>query len=325
MCSHLPADRGTLAVMRALLVVRLSHLTDSSTSPERQLEVCELACLQRGLEVVGTATDLDISATKYRPFDRPELGKWLNDRADEFDTLVCWRLDRLVRSSADLADLIRWAQANGKGIVSATEGFDLNTPFGKAMATIIGALAELEADTIRLRVQGAHAALRMMDRWASGTPPLGYAVVPHPSGHGKGLAIDPDSHQLVRDMAARLMDGEGGDGDSFIRIAAWLNEIGALTARDRTRVAQNKAAALKPWSVGTVTRVLTSPATMGLKVRKDGSTVLDAEGLPIRMAAPLFDEETWELIQAAAARRRQSGKRRHHSPNPLLGIGACGR
>ncbi|HYS41013.1 MAG TPA: recombinase family protein [Pseudonocardiaceae bacterium] len=305
---------------RALLVIRLSHLTDSSTSPERQREIGELACRQREWEVVDTATDLDVSATKFGPFDRPELGKWLNDRADEFDAIVCWRLDRLVRSSADLAKLIAWARENGKDIVSATEGFDLNTPFGRAMATIIGALAELEAETVRLRVQGAHAALRTMDRWASGVPPLGYVAVNHPSGHGKGLAIDPDAQRLVRDMAARLIEG-----DSFTNITTWLDESGELTSMDRARLAQGKPVRAKPWTVETVIRVLTSPATMGLKVRKDGSTVLDAEGQPLRMAEPLLDAETWELVQSAAAERRQSGRRRRHSINPLLGIGVCGR
>jgi site-specific DNA recombinase len=47
--------------MRVLIVVRLSRVTDATTSPERQLEACRELCEQRGYEVAGVAEDLDVS------------------------------------------------------------------------------------------------------------------------------------------------------------------------------------------------------------------------------------------------------------------------
>ncbi|WP_236565392.1 recombinase family protein [Nocardia sputi] len=74
-------------------------MTDESTSPVRQLEHGRSAVQARGWTEAGVATDLDVSATKYSPFDRPELGNWLKNRHHEFDVIVVRRLDRLVRSS----------------------------------------------------------------------------------------------------------------------------------------------------------------------------------------------------------------------------------
>ena len=73
---------------RALLSIRLSVLTDETTSPVRQeLDLRKLA-LERGRRVVGVASDLNVSATKVPPWKRKELGDWLNNRAPEFDEIL---------------------------------------------------------------------------------------------------------------------------------------------------------------------------------------------------------------------------------------------
>lgn len=40
-------------MVRALVVIRLSRVTDATTSPERQLESCQQLCAQRGWDVVA--------------------------------------------------------------------------------------------------------------------------------------------------------------------------------------------------------------------------------------------------------------------------------
>jgi len=124
--------------MRALIVVRLSRLTDASTSPERQLEKCRELCEQRGYEVVGIAEDLDVSASATTPFDRPQLGDRLANRFNEFDVLVFFRADRIVRRLFDLSDLIRWSREHSVTLVSATESyFDLSSEFGDIIALLV--------------------------------------------------------------------------------------------------------------------------------------------------------------------------------------------
>ncbi|HEV8560546.1 MAG TPA: recombinase family protein, partial [Actinophytocola sp.] len=92
---------------RALSVVRLSSLRDESTSPERQREHNLSTIDRNGWTLAGEAEDLDVSATRYSPMERPELGNWLGDRASEFDVIVFWRLDRFIRSLFDFTEIIR--------------------------------------------------------------------------------------------------------------------------------------------------------------------------------------------------------------------------
>ena len=71
----------------------------------------------RGWTEAGVATDLDVSATKYSPFHRPELARWLTVRAHE-----CARDHRL--AIGPLGPAIQRPRA----------------PFGKAMVAITAAL-----------------------------------------------------------------------------------------------------------------------------------------------------------------------------------------
>lgn len=42
---------------RAFILLRLSRMTDATTSPERQLADCERYCEQQGMTVAGVAED----------------------------------------------------------------------------------------------------------------------------------------------------------------------------------------------------------------------------------------------------------------------------
>jgi hypothetical protein len=73
--------------LRALSAIRLSVRTDETTSPARQRAANSNEAARRGAVVVGEAEDLDVSATKTTPFDRPELGAWLQ-HPDDFDMII---------------------------------------------------------------------------------------------------------------------------------------------------------------------------------------------------------------------------------------------
>ncbi|WP_405167120.1 recombinase family protein [Nocardia sp. NBC_01499] len=311
--------------LRALLVARLSVMTDESTSPARQLEHGRNTVQGRGWTEVGAATDLDVSATKYSPFDRPELGDWLKNRHHEFDVIVAWRLDRLVRSSKDLADLLSWCEANGKSLVSTTEGFDLSTPFGKAMAAIIAALGELEAGTLATRVKDSHVALRKMDRWPGGQPPYGYRIVDHARA-GKTLAIDPVSSEAVRIMGEMTLSGKSQweiaarlTAESFPTPARYYHKEGA---KRKTEISDT-------WNQSSVGKILKSPATQGFKLIgrsvRERRLARGADGMPIRYTPTgIFNEEQWNQIQEIL-RNRSRTRERSHGAAPLLGVVYCGK
>src|SRR5205807_416566 len=105
--------------------------------------------------VVGVAEDLDVSASKTTPFERPKLRLWL-DRPADYEVIVFWRVDRLVRRVTHLARMIEWGDEHHIDLVSATEPqFDLTTPIGRAVAFMVGVFAEMEADAISARTTQA--------------------------------------------------------------------------------------------------------------------------------------------------------------------------
>ena len=74
---------------------------------------------------------------------RPQLQKML-EFVREGDTIYIHDLSRLARSTKDLLDIVEQLQAKGVHLVSNKENIDTNTPTGKLMLTMIGAIAEFE-------------------------------------------------------------------------------------------------------------------------------------------------------------------------------------
>ncbi len=319
-----------------------------------QLETATKWATAKGYQVVGQFEDLGVSAEK-KPEDRPDLGPWLTDEgAAKWDVIVWSKMDRAFRSTRHCVDFARWAEERHKVVAFADDGLTLDyrpkrpgavKGIDEMMAELFVYLgsffAQLELNRYKTRAQDSHRALRQMDRWASGVPPLGFKVVDHPSGKGKGLDTDETGKVLLHAMARRLLDGW-----SFIRIAAWLNAAyadprcgrkhaqgcecrdgSALTNMDRARIAKGNPAKAKPWTVNVVIDGLTSPRTQGLKMTgrgKHATVVLDAEGEPIRLGPPTFDADTWKQIQEAAQLRKIARRTPSKTVNPMLGVGFCG-
>lgn len=69
----------------------------------------------------------------------------------EGDTLVVPAIDRLGRNTIDVLETVEALKAKGVQVISDREGFDLSTPMGKAMLTMLAAVAELERENIKAR------------------------------------------------------------------------------------------------------------------------------------------------------------------------------
>ncbi|MFM5718547.1 recombinase family protein [Aeromonas caviae] len=67
------------------------------------------------------------------------------------DTLIVPAVDRLGRNTIDVLNTVEALQSKGVSIISLREGFDLSTPIGKAMLTMLAAVAELERSNIKHR------------------------------------------------------------------------------------------------------------------------------------------------------------------------------
>jgi DNA invertase Pin-like site-specific DNA recombinase len=94
---------------------------------------------------------------------RPQLEACLKS-AREGDTIIVWRLDRLGRSLGDLIRLTQELQARGIGFASLTEKIDTQSPTGRLVFHVFGALAEFERNLIRERTMAGLKAARARGR-----------------------------------------------------------------------------------------------------------------------------------------------------------------
>ena len=107
---------------------------------------------------------------------RPQFQKMMRDmREQHFDYLVCYKLDRLGRNLADLANLMEDLERRGTSFISIKEKFDTTTPIGKAMLDVSGVLAQMEREQIAERVKDNMIMLARSGRWLGGNTPLGYS------------------------------------------------------------------------------------------------------------------------------------------------------
>ena len=94
---------------------------------------------------------------------RPELDRLL-DQLRPGDTVVVWRLDRLGRSLKNLIGLVDQMAAKGVGFRSLSEQIDTTTANGRLFFSVMGALAQFEADLIKERTVAGLAAARARGR-----------------------------------------------------------------------------------------------------------------------------------------------------------------
>lgn len=331
--------------MRALIVTRLSRLVEDSTSAERQQMECRALCDRMGWEVVGVAEDLNVSAGKTSPFERPSLRSWLGDgvsdpgRMNEIDVIVFWRLDRLVRSVTQTADVIRWLEKFGVSMKSATEDhIDLTSSFGKVIASLVSSFAEMELEAIRERISADQQYRVRNGKFRGGRTPWGYRHAEDDAG-AKVLIPDAEQVKLIHRVIDELFAGKSANA-----IAHELNAEGVPSALDQDRLVKG----LKPlggkWSGNHLTRSLSSPTLLGQVVvadpllDKQGKPVyvkgrkqygeryllLDSSGVPVQRAEPVVSFETFNKLQALFKQRAQGTRQNSASSSLLTGVLFCG-
>ncbi len=289
--------------------------SEESTSIERQRELISAWSLANDHTVIGWAEDVDVSGS-VDPFDTPQLGDWLSNRADEFDVLAVWKLDRLSRNSRKLNKLFDWCIDRDKAVVSCSESIDLGTPVGRLIANVIGFLAEGELDAMRERQLSSRRKLRQAARWAGGKPPYGYRAVDAPGG-GKVLEIDPHAHKVVRRIVDAVLAGT-----TVTRICNELNRDGVVSPVDHVRVCRGEEDTGSPWRPMPVKWMLQSPTLVGHS-HLGGVTVRDDNGDPVLMCStPLVTDDERELIAAELARSAGAPRERSR-PGLLSGIALC--
>lgn len=141
---------------------------------------------RRGMPILRVYEDRAASAKSLE--GREQLGEALGVLSGgEASVLVVAKLDRLSRSIADFAALVRRAEREGWSIVACDLGIDMQTPTGGLLANVTASVAEWERKIISTRTKEALAAKR-----AAGTR------------LGRPTLLDPDIAARIR--LARVVD-----------------------------------------------------------------------------------------------------------------------
>ena len=101
----------------------------------------------------------DVTSGSKSAVDRPGMKKLL-DYAEEGDTVVVWRIDRLGRSLLDVLHPVHLLRDQGIKVQSVSDSIDTETSAGRMMLGMLATLAEYERELITERVNAGIAAAR---------------------------------------------------------------------------------------------------------------------------------------------------------------------
>lgn len=173
-------------------------MDEGTTSPQRQRRTIERWCAERGIELVETFEDFDLSAFNGRR--RPGLERMLG-RLGDVKWVVSWRLDRLARSVSGFSKLIDRLEEAGVKLATTDGQVDMSSAAGRAMVQMTAVFAELEAGTTSERARQMHAYKHERGDWV-GQVPRGVRR------SGKTIEPDPEQFGEIEEAASRHVAGE---------------------------------------------------------------------------------------------------------------------
>lgn len=193
--------------VRAITYARVStdRQAASGLSLDDQADRMAEAISRRGWELSAAYVDAGRSGATLS--GRPELVAALDHlRRGDADALVVAKLDRLARSTLDLARMMATAREEGWSLVILDLDVDTSTPSGELLTGIVGTVAQYERRIISERARMAHRQRRRRGLRAGAHPEL-----------------DDDLRREIADRHAA--------GESLAGIARSLNSSEVPTAR----------------------------------------------------------------------------------------------
>jgi DNA invertase Pin-like site-specific DNA recombinase len=155
--------------MQTALYLRVST---AQQKPDLQVDGVHGYAARAGLEIVAEYLDRAVSG---RQEGRPQLQALMRAaRQHEFACILVWKFDRFARSVSHLLRALEEFNHLRIRFISVQDQVDTASPMGKAMFTIIGAMAELESSLLSERVKAGMAAARARGK------PLGRPATPAP-------------------------------------------------------------------------------------------------------------------------------------------------
>jgi DNA invertase Pin-like site-specific DNA recombinase len=127
-------------------MAKLGYARVSSKAQDYQAQI-------EALKAAGCERIYSEKASGKSTAGRPQFKRLMKDLLPG-DTVVVAKLDRLARSTRDLANILHELDEQSCGLTSLGETWcDTTTPVGRLMITIMGGIAEFERGLIRARCE----------------------------------------------------------------------------------------------------------------------------------------------------------------------------
>lgn len=137
------------------LVRLLGYTRVSTSSQDAQLQLDALVAAG----VQKRDVFADVTSGSKTAIERTGIKKLL-EYAEDGDTVVVWRVDRLGRSLIDVLNTVNLLRERGVQVRSISDGIDPSTSTGRLMLNMLATLAEYERELIVERVNAGIAAAR---------------------------------------------------------------------------------------------------------------------------------------------------------------------
>jgi DNA invertase Pin-like site-specific DNA recombinase len=192
---------------------------DRGVSLEAQTEKIRAMAVVQGVTLLDVIVDAGESAKSLK---RPGMLRLLAAvDAGSVETVIIAKLDRLTRSVADLAELLKRFERRGVSLVSVADALDTRTAAGRLVLNIMVSVSQWEREAIGERTRDAlHHKQAAGQR--VGTVPYGWRC----AADGRTLAPEADEQAI-----AELARAQRARGASLRAIAATLNRRGLRTRR----------------------------------------------------------------------------------------------
>lgn len=239
------------------------------------------------------------------PNERPAYARMTEDLANApegkkpFDMVAVFKIDRFARRLKLLLDITTHLGKEGIEFVSATEGVDTSTPFGRAMLGILGVISELELENIKSRTEGGRKSAMLKGVVMGANAKFGYI-----KDENKYLEPFDVEAKVVKEIFDLFVFKK----QTTQQIANYLTEseipspnASAIIHRKHSGTKSNKTNADHFWRPSTVKTILTDEIYIGIYYvlkSKDGKQLpKDEWTISDRRHTPIITKQVFSLAQ----------------------------
>ena len=182
------------------------RVSTAEQKPDLQYDGLHAYAARSGLQIIQDYCDVGVSGRRE---GRPKLNALMTAvRNREVDCVLVWKFDRFARSTRQLLAALEEFNHLGVRFISVQDQIDTDSPMGRAMFTIIGAMAELESSLISERVTAGMRAAQTRGKHL-GRPALPQRVVKEIEA--LATSTDLSIRQIQSKIAGRASRGIVGE------------------------------------------------------------------------------------------------------------------